>query len=70
MTGVEVSCTDRLSGSVPGRSDRLWSLPRFALFSTAGTGPAETSLRPPAVGSAISPVAARTRQPRSGPAQT
>lgn len=39
---------------------------RFAQFCTAGTGHTVTTLRPPAPGSAISPVAARTWQTRSG----
>ncbi len=38
----------------------------LAQFCTAGTGHAVTTLRPPAPGSAVSPVAARTWQARSG----
>ena len=38
----------------------------YAQFCTAGTGHTATTLRPPAPGSALSPVAARTRQTRSG----
>lgn len=38
----------------------------FAQFCSAGTGHTTTTLRPPAPGSAVSPVAARTWQARSG----
>ncbi len=39
---------------------------QYAQFCSAGTGHTTTTLRPPAPGSAISPVAARTLQARSG----
>ena len=38
----------------------------YAQFCSAGTGHTTTTLRPPAPGSAVSPVAARTLQIRSG----
>jgi len=38
----------------------------YAQFCSAGTGHTTTTLRPPAPGSAVSPVAARTWQIRSG----
>ena len=38
----------------------------YAQFCTAGTGHTVTTLRPPAPGSTVSPVAARTLQVRSG----
>ena len=38
----------------------------YAQFCTAGSGHTTTTLRPPAPGSAVSPVAARTWQRRSG----
>ena len=38
----------------------------YAQFCSAGTGHTTTTLRPPAPGSAVSPVAARTLQARSG----
>ena len=38
----------------------------YAQFCSAGTGHTTTTLRPPAAGSGVSPVAARTLQTRSG----